>query len=145
MAALTGSDSQTLQISVTDLIMNDPQVTGKIHLIEETKTYGQKGFRKRLVVLEQDKGRFINYIPVEFTNDNCQRADELSVGQEVVITYRLNGRRWQRDPDSEVKFFVNVEAMNVTVSGGAGQGGEASQDMDQANAELTYSEDDIPF
>ena len=125
--------------------MNDPQVSGKIHLIEETKTYGQKGFRKRLVVLEQDKGRFINYIPVEFTNDNCERADELSVGQEVVVNYRLNGRRWQRDPESEVKFFVNVEALNVTVRDGGGETSKGADEFDQANAELTYSEDDIPF
>ena len=125
--------------------MSDPQVTGKIHLIEETKTYGQKGFRKRLVVLEQDKGRFINYIPVEFTNDNCQMADELSVGQEVTISYRLNGRRWQRDANSEVKFFVNVEALRVAAAEGADPGDKSADDFNQANAELTYSEDDIPF
>lgn len=123
--------------------MNDPQVTGKIHLIEETKTYGQKGFRKRLVVLEQDKGRFTNYIPVEFTGDNCEKADELSAGQQVTIAYRLSGRRWQRDENSEVRFFVNVEALSIQSAGSAAAGGDA--EFDQANAELTYSEDDIPF
>ena len=46
--------------------MSDAKVSGVIHLIEETKTYGNKGFRKRLVVLEQDKGSFTNYIPVDF-------------------------------------------------------------------------------
>ena len=46
--------------------MSDATVSGVIHLIEETKTFGNKGFRKRLVVLEQDKGSFTNYIPVEF-------------------------------------------------------------------------------
>ena len=34
--------------------MSDPTVKGIVHVVEETKTYGQKGFRKRLVVLEQD-------------------------------------------------------------------------------------------
>jgi hypothetical protein len=125
--------------------MNDPQVAGKVHWIDETRTYGQKGFRKRQVVLEQDKGRFMNYIPIDFTGDNCEKADELSVGQEVVVTYRLNGRRWQKDPGSEVRFFVNLEAVSVS----AGQGGKAKggddDAFDQANSELTYSEDDIPF
>ncbi len=130
--------------------MNDPQVAGKVHLIEETKTFGQKGFRKRLVVLEQDKGRFVNYIPIEFTNDNCEMADELSVGQDVVVTYRLNGRKWQRDAKSEVKYFVNVEAIGVQGQGtGASARGAATSDLpgglDDANAELTYSEEDIPF
>jgi len=41
--------------------MSESKVRGIVHLIEETKTYGQKGFRKRLVVLEQDNGRFANF------------------------------------------------------------------------------------
>lgn len=129
--------------------MSDPTVTGKVIVVEETKTYGQKGFRKRLVVLEQDKGRFTNYVPVEFTNDNCDKADAISVGDEIEVTYRLNGRKWQKDPSAEVKYFVNVEAIRFAVQGGgAAQGenaGNANRDFDQANAELTYSEEDIPF
>ena len=64
--------------------MSDPSVTGVVHLIEETKTYGSKGFRKRLVVLEQDKGSFTNFVPVEFTRDSCDAVDELNEGDEVV-------------------------------------------------------------
>ncbi len=90
--------------------MSNPTVTGKVHLIEDTKTFGQRGFRKRLVVLEQDKGKFINYVPVEFVQDACDAVDQINVGDEVKITYRLNGRRWQRDEHSEVKFFLNAES-----------------------------------
>jgi hypothetical protein len=43
--------------------MKDPTVRGIVHLIEETKTFGQKGFRKRLVVLEQSKGTFPTLFP----------------------------------------------------------------------------------
>lgn len=92
--------------------MSDAKVSGVIHLIEETKTYGAKGFRKRLVVLEQEKGSFTNYIPVEFTRDSCDSVDELNVGDEVEIAYRLSGRRWQKDEQSEARYFVNVEAMS---------------------------------
>ena len=42
--------------------MSEATVQGVVHLVEETKTYGQKGFRKRLVVLEQENGRFTNYL-----------------------------------------------------------------------------------
>ena len=128
--------------------MSDPVVSGKVHLVEETKTYGQKGFRKRLVVLEQDKGRFTNYVPVEFTNDNCDAVDGISVGDEIEVTYRLSGRKWQRDPGSEVKYFVNVEAISFSIQGGGSSSAAdkpADKDMDAANAELTYSEEDIPF
>lgn len=127
--------------------MSDPTVSGKVIVVEETKTYGQKGFRKRLVVLEQDKGRFSNYVPVEFTNDNCDKADGISVGDEIEVTYRLNGRKWQKDPSAEVKYFVNVEAISFAIQGGGSSAKteSASKNFDEANAELTYSEEDIPF
>ncbi len=124
--------------------MSDPSVAGKVIVVEETKTYGQKGFRKRLVVLEQDKGRFTNYIPVEFTNDNCDKVDGLSVGSEIEVTYRLNGRKWQKDPSAEVKYFVNIEALSYSVKGES-NAESGNRDFDEANAELTYSDEDIPF
>ena len=83
--------------------MSTATVTGKVEVIEETKTYGQKGFRKRLVVLTQDNGRFTNYVPVEFIQDGCDTVDQLNVGDEVDVTYRLSGRKWQRDANSEVR------------------------------------------
>lgn len=121
--------------------MSDSTVRGVVNVIEETKTYGQKGFRKRLVVLEQDKGSFSNYIPVEFTRDNCDTVDELNMGDEIEVAYRLNGRKWQRDPQSEVKYFVSVEAMSFKVIGGSG-GGEG---VDAANDAFSEIDDEAPF
>ncbi len=92
--------------------MSDAKVSGVVHLIEETKTFGNKGFRKRMVVLEQDKGSFTNFIPIEFVRDSCESVDELSVGDEVEVAYRLNGRRWQRDEASEAKYFLSAEALS---------------------------------
>lgn len=127
--------------------MTDPIVTGKIHVIEETKTFGS-GFRKRLIVIEQDKGRFTNYIPIEFTHEGCDSLDSLSVGDEVEIPYRLNGRKWQRDPQSEVKFFLNAEGLSFTVKGGAQRAesgpGDSPQGAPEFNPPLP-DEDDLPF
>lgn len=91
------------------------KVSGVVHLIEPTKTYGAKGFRKRTVVLEQDFGSFTNYIPMDFTKDNCDAVDSLHVGDEITVEYRLNGRKWQKDEASEVKFFLNAEGMSFDV------------------------------
>lgn len=106
--------------------MSDAKVRGVVHVIEETKTYGAKGFRKRLVVLEQDKGSFVNYVPLEFTRDDCDSVDALNVGDEVEVTYRLSGRKWQRDASSEVKYFLNAEALRFDVVGGNGASGAAA-------------------
>lgn len=130
--------------------MSDAKVRGVVHLIEETKTYGQKGFRKRLVVLEQDNDRFTNYIPFEFIQDACDLVDDLNVGDEAEITYRLSGRKWQRDANSEVKFFLNAEATAFKVLSGSASPGSSSspKEDDDPNAglsEAAYDEEDIPF
>lgn len=121
----------------------DAKVTGIVHLVEETKTYGQKGFRKRLVVLEQELGSFTNYVPVEFIRDACDSVDGVQVGDSIEVTYRLSGRKWQRDANSEVKFFVNVEGISFTkmdAPSGAG-GAEANESLSEA----AFDEDDVPF
>lgn len=122
--------------------MSDTKLRGIVHYIEETKTYGQKGFRKRLVVLEQDNERFTNYLPVEFLQDACDSVDQLAVGNDVEVTYRLSGRKWQKDAKSDVKYFLSAEAMNFQIMGSGGG------DVSSANAALAEAadvEDEPPF
>ena len=124
--------------------MSNATVTGKVHVIEETKTYGQKGFRKRLLVLEQDNGRFTNYIPVEFIQDGCDSADQLKVGDDIEVTYRLSGRKWQRDPNSEVKYFLSAEAMQFNVLNSSADDAPGGAD-DIPYGETFESDEEPPF
>ena len=132
--------------------MSQPIVRGIVHHIDSTKTYGQNGFRKRLVVLEQDSSRFTNYVPVEFIQDACDTVDELNVGDDVEITYRLSGRKWQKDQNSEVKYFLNAEALSFKVMSGASSSSDKQSSggtVEDANAAFdegaSYDENDIPF
>ncbi len=124
--------------------MSDTKITGVVHHIEETKSFGAKGFRKRLVVLEQDNGRFVNYIPVDFLQEACDTVDDLSVGDQIVVTYRLSGRKWQRDPQSEVKYFLSAEALSFETLGSRST--SPSKDPNDAFDEASSDEDgDVPF
>jgi hypothetical protein len=126
--------------------MKDPTIRGVVHLIEETKTFGQKGFRKRLVVLQQEKGSFTNYIPVEFVKDGCDAVDDLSLGDEIEVTYRLSGRRWQRDEASEAKYFLTAEGLSFrSLSAGGRQDSGRRQDIDPNDALAEAADDDVPF
>lgn len=126
--------------------MSDSTVTGTVHLIEETKEYGTRGFRKRLVVLEQEKGSFTNYIPVEFLKDGCDTVNDLNEGDQIEVTYRLSGRRWQRDADSDPKYFLSAEALTFRVVGDGPGGPPTSQRVTDANDALAEAgEDDPPF
>jgi len=109
--------------------MADATVTGQVHLIEPTKTFGQKGFRKRMVVLEQTNGSFTNYLPLEFVSDACDSVDNLKLGDKVKVSYRLTGRKWQRDEMSEVKFFLSAEATGFQlISGGESSASAVADD-----------------
>lgn len=96
--------------------MSDYVISGQIHLIEPTKSFGQKGFRKRLVVLQQTRGKVVNFIPLDFLGDLCDAANSLRPGDSIRASCRLTGRRWQRDANSEVRFFLSVEAIGFEYS-----------------------------
>ena len=122
------------------MMMSDGKVRGVVHLIEGTKTFGQKGFRKRLVVLEQERGNFTNYLPLDFTRDACDKCDDLSLGDEIEVEFSLSGRRWQRDANSEVKYFLSAEASGFQlVSGG---GGPTTKVTQSANDRFSEAVDD---
>ena len=46
------------------------EVTGKIKFLDETKTYGNNGFRKREVVVTTEE-QYPQHILVEFVQDKC--------------------------------------------------------------------------
>jgi hypothetical protein len=124
--------------------MSDGKVKGLVHFIDQTKTFGQKGFRKRLVVLEQNTGgRFVNYIPLDFTQDGCDKVDQLHVGDEVEVEFRLSGRKWQRDAGSEIKYFLNAEATTYRLL--AGKAPESENAINEQFAEAEPDDDDVPF
>jgi hypothetical protein len=126
--------------------MSDGKVSGKVHFIDDTKTFGQNGFRKRTVVLEQDSGRFTNYIPVEFIQESCDSVDSLKVGDEAEITFQLTGRKWQKDAASEVKYFLNAQASSFRVIGsGQAAAEEDGAPMFDPSNETEFDEDNVPF
>lgn len=126
--------------------MSDGKVRGIVHVIEATQTFGQKGFRKRLVVLEQEDGRFTNYIPIEFIQDGCDTVDSLKLGDDVEVNFRLSGRKWQKDPSSEVKFFLNAQGTSLKVQGSGGtKPGDAPFDPEDGFTVGEIEDNDVPF
>ena len=60
------------------------EVTGKIKWIDETKTYGNNGFRKREVVITTEE-QYPQQILIEFIQDKCELLNNYQVGQNVKI------------------------------------------------------------
>ena len=122
------------------------EVTGKIKKIDETKTFGSNGFRKREMVLTTDE-QYPQFLLIEFVQDKCDLLNNFSVGEDVRISINLMGREWQ-SPQGEVKYFNSIQGWRLEKLQ-AGAPGEVPP-MDASGFEPVTSidenePDDLPF
>ena len=87
------------------------EVTGKIKWIDETKTYGNNGFRKREVVITTEE-QYPQQILIEFIQDKCELLNTYQVGQDVKIGINLRGREWT-NPEGETKYFNSIQGWRI--------------------------------
>ena len=87
------------------------EVTGRIKLIEETKTYGANGFRKREMVVTTDE-QYPQHILIEFVQDKTDLLNSYQVGQQVKVSINLRGREWT-NPQGEIKYFNSITGWRI--------------------------------
>jgi hypothetical protein len=87
------------------------EIEGTIKLIDETKTYGSKGFRKREVVVTTDE-QYPQHILVEFIQDKTDLLNDFKPGQPVKISINLRGREWT-NPQGETKYFNSIQGWRI--------------------------------
>ena len=124
------------------------EIQGKIKLIDETKTFGNNGFRKREVVITTEE-QYPQHILVEFVQDKCDLLNKHKVGETVKISINLRGREWT-NPQGEVKYFNSVQGWRIeTLQADQGDSGippvppiEAFEPAEELNEE---DHDDLPF
>lgn len=87
------------------------EIQGRIKMIDETKTYGNNGFRKREIVITTEE-QYPQHILVEFVQDKTDLLNSYQVGQMVKISINLRGREWT-NPQGEVKYFNSVQGWRI--------------------------------
>ena len=87
------------------------EVSGKIKWLDETKTYGNNGFRKREVVITTEE-QYPQHILVEFIQDKCDLLNAFQMGQNVIIGINLRGREWV-NPQGETKYFNSIQGWRI--------------------------------
>ena len=87
------------------------EVSGKIKWLDETKTYGNNGFRKREVVITTEE-QYPQHILVEFIQDKCDLLNAFQMGQNVKIGINLRGREWV-NPQGETKYFNSIQGWRI--------------------------------
>lgn len=105
------------------------EVSGRIKMIDETKSFGGNGFRKREVVVTTDE-QYPQHIMVEFTQDKCDLLNNYNVGEPVKISINLRGREWV-NPQGETKYFNSIQGWRIEKAE-AGQSQGQAQNYPQA-------------
>ena len=122
------------------------EVTGKIKKIDETKTFGNNGFRKREMVLTTDE-QYPQMLLIEFVQDKCDLLNNFNEGEEIKVSINLRGREWI-NPQGEAKYFNSIQGWRIEKVQ-AGAAGEVPP-MDAASfapaTNIDENEpDDLPF
>ncbi len=87
------------------------EIQGTIKLIDETKTYGNNGFRKRELVLTTEE-QYPQHLLIEFVQDKTDLLQNFNVGQKVKVSINLRGREWN-SPQGETKYFNSIQGWRI--------------------------------
>ena len=115
------------------------ELTGKIKIIQEVKTF-DSGFTKREMVVIVEDGKYPQEINIEFVQDKVALLDNLQVAQEVTVTFDIRGREYNG------RYFNNLQGWKIIIPGGESAFTEEGQSAVPSNVTRTdFGDDDIPF
>ena len=81
------------------------EIKGKVLRIGNTESIGEKGFRKRELILEvAENPQYPQIVKFEANKDNCDKLDSLKAGDLINLNFNLNGREWT-NKDGVVSVF----------------------------------------
>jgi hypothetical protein len=110
------------------------ELTGKIKLIQEPRTFSS-GFTKREMVVTVEDGKYPQEINLEFVQDKIALLDDLQPGQEVTVSFDIRGREYNG------RYFNNLQGWKVVTQGDA-PGAPAEEPPFPTPSDF---DEDIPF
>ncbi len=87
------------------------EIQGKIKMIDETKTYGSNGFRKRELVVTTEE-QYPQHLMIEFVQDKTDLLNSYKEGDSVKVSINLRGREWV-NPQGETKYFNSIQGWRI--------------------------------
>ncbi|QQX77352.1 MULTISPECIES: DUF3127 domain-containing protein [Aequorivita] len=124
------------------------ELQGKIKMIDETKTYGNNGFRKREMVITTEE-QYPQHIMIEFVQDKTDLLNNYNVGQDVKVSINVRGREWV-NPQGETKYFNSIQGWRIENLSQASANGDMppmppAEAFEPANDFNEEEHDDLPF
>jgi len=113
------------------------ELEGKVKEVFEEQTFGS-GFRKKEFVVTTDE-KYPQDIKFECVQDKIEQVDGLASGEMVTVKFDVRGREWNG------KYFVNLNAWQITRSNGSKDETPSSSPSAHDNSFDKVESDDIPF
>ena len=111
------------------------ELTGKIKLLQEPRTF-DSGFTKREMVVIVEDGKYPQEINLEFVQDKVSLLDNLQPSQTVTVSFDIRGREYNG------KYYNNLQGWKiVSDADNAREAPAPSAEIPPADA----YDDDIPF
>lgn len=115
------------------------ELSGKIKLIQEAKTF-DSGFTKREMVVIVEDGKYPQEINLEFVQDKVSLLENLQPGQAVTVSFDIRGREYNG------RYFNNLQGWKiVTEAGGNAPLADDYQPVSTSMNQGGIEDDDIPF
>jgi len=136
---------------------NNFKLSGIVKLIGETTQVSDRFKKRDLVVTTDITSSYPQHITFQVTQDKCSLLDNISVNDNVEVSFNISGREWT-SPEGEIRYFNSLNAWRIeslsatTPSQGIPAGGASAMDLNpiattiQTNSPTQEKmEDDLPF
>ena len=91
---------------------NEGQIAGKILEILPPKKISEKTTIRELI-LEVWDGQYSNPVVFEAKNDRMKQINDFKVGEWIILTYKFNGRKVQRE-GQPVRYYNTISILTIT-------------------------------
>lgn len=113
------------------------ELTGTVKIIMDEQTF-PSGFSKREFIVTTPDDKYPQDISFSCLKDKAALLNNVSVGQEVKVTFDIGGREYNG------RYFVNLNAWKIQTADS--QGGNNPNEMPPPDAiEDSFPDDDIGF
>lgn len=120
---------------------------GKVKVVGTTLQISEK-FSKREFVVTDDTNMYPQDIMFQLTQDKCNLIDSLTIGDEVEVSFNLNGREWV-NPKGESKFFNTLDVWKINKIGSNAVKNAQGQGFEPKASVMPIAEEveslDLPF
>ena len=123
--------------------MSSFKLNGTIKKIGDTVQVTDK-FKKREVVITDASTMYPQHVTMQFTQDKCDILNMYNEGQEVEISFNLDGKEYTDKNTGEIKYFNSLNAWKIEAPAPS-LGSITSEAPSQASAPAEADDDSLPF